>query len=107
VTANVAKPRLYAVVLGGFSVVRVMIAAVGLVGGYRMPCSAIARDVGCGPPSAPGPATSCGWCWRHAVLTLAAGLTAGVWLAFAASRYLSTVLYGVAPHDVASFVALR
>jgi ABC-type antimicrobial peptide transport system permease subunit len=43
---------------------------------------------------------------RQAVMILAAGLTAGVCLAFAASRYLSTVLYGVTTHDLASFVAV-
>jgi putative ABC transport system permease protein len=105
VTANVAKPRLYAVVLGGFSVFAVVIAAVGLFGGLSYAVAQRSREIGVRTALGARPGDIVRLVLRQSVLTLAAGLTAGVWLAFAASRYLSTVLYGVTPHDLASFVA--
>ena len=43
---------------------------------------------------------------RHVVLVAAAGIACGLWTAYALSRLLGTVLYGVNPHDLASFAAV-
>jgi len=106
VTANIAKPRLYAVVLGGFSVFAVVIAAVGLFGGLSYAVAQRSREIGVRTALGARPGDIIRLVLRQAVVILAAGLMAGVWLAFAASRSLSAVLYGVTPHDLASFVAV-
>src|SRR5947208_117592 len=43
---------------------------------------------------------------RHVMLVAAAGIACGLWTAYALSRLLGTVLYGVNPHDLASFAAV-
>jgi ABC-type antimicrobial peptide transport system permease subunit len=106
VTANIAKPRLYALVLGGFSVFAVLIAAVGLFGGLSYAVAQRSREIGVRTALGARPGDIMQLVLRQAVVILAAGLTAGVWLAFAASQYLSTVLYGVTAHDVVSFVGV-
>jgi predicted permease len=106
VAANVARPRLYAVVLSGFSVFAMVIAAVGLFGGLSYAVAQRSREIGVRTALGARPGDIIRLVLRQAVYVLAAGLIAGVWLAFAASRYLSTVLYGITPHDLASFVAV-
>jgi ABC-type antimicrobial peptide transport system permease subunit len=43
---------------------------------------------------------------RQVAVIWAGGIAAGLWVAFAVSRSLTTVLYGVNPHDFATFIAV-
>jgi len=65
------------------------------------------------PAAVPPPAGWIPWAGlmqdiRHGarVLRRRLGITLGLWTAYALSRLLGTVLYGVNPHDLASFAAV-
>ncbi|MGB2714688.1 MAG: ABC transporter permease [Vicinamibacterales bacterium] len=103
--STLARPRLYAVLLGGFAACAIVIAAVGLVGVLSYSVSQRARELAI--RSALG-ATRRGLLLlilrQGLAVTLSglvAGLLASVWL----TALLSTQLYGVQPHDPLSFFA--
>jgi hypothetical protein len=106
VMTTLAKPRLYAVVLVGFGAFALAIAGVGLFGVLSYSVAQRAREIGVRTALGARPADIVALVLRQVALIAVAGIGAGVWLAFAASRYLTTVLYGVNPHDRASFIAV-
>ena len=101
-----AKPRLYAVVLAGFASFAVTIAAVGLFGVLSHNVAQRAREIGVRTALGARPSDVVRLVLRHVVLVAAAGIACGLWTAYALSRLLGTVLYGVNPHDLASFAAV-
>jgi putative ABC transport system permease protein len=106
VMANLAKPRLYAIVLAGFSVFALVIAGVGLFGVLSYSVAQRSREIGVRTALGAQPADVVRLVLGQFAAILVGGLVAGVWLAFAATRSLTAVLYGVNPHDLASFVAV-
>jgi putative ABC transport system permease protein len=105
VLSTLARPRLYAVVLGGFAAFALIIAVVGLVGVLSYSVAQRARELAI--RSALGAR-------QHDLLLLilrqglgvtmvglAGGLVASVWL----TGLVSTQLYGVQPHDLVTFVS--
>jgi putative ABC transport system permease protein len=103
---NLAKPRLYAVVLAGFSGFALVIAGVGLFGVLSYSVAQRTREIGVRTALGAQPADVIRLVLRQVAAILVGGVAVGVWVAFAASRSLTTVLYGVGPHDIASFVAV-
>ena len=101
-----AKPRLYAVVLAGFASFAVTIAAVGLFGVLSHNVAQRAREIGVRTALGARPSDVVRLVLRHVMLVAAAGIACGLWTAYALSRLLGTVLYGVNPHDLASFAAV-
>ena len=106
VMTTLAKPRLYAVVLAGFGAFALAIAGVGLFGVLSYSVAQRTREIGVRTALGARPADIVGLVLRQAAVVAACGIAGGVWLAFAASRALTTVLYGVNPHDGVSFVAV-
>jgi predicted permease len=106
VMTALAKPRLYAVVLVGFGVFALTIAGVGLFGVLSYSVAQRAREIGVRTALGAQPADIVTLVLGQVALIAVAGIGLGVWVAFAASRLLTTVLYGVNPHDMASFVAV-
>lgn len=107
VVANkLSRPRLYAVLLGIFATVAVVLAAVGL---YGVMAYSVARRTGeIGVRVALGAD-------RRQVMTLvlrqslrltAAGMTIGLAGAAAVTRYLEALLFGLTPLDPSTFVAV-
>jgi ABC-type lipoprotein release transport system permease subunit len=43
---------------------------------------------------------------RQVAVIAAIGIGAGLWLSYAAGRWMMTLLYGVAPHDAATFAGV-
>ena len=106
VMTTLAKPRLYAVVLIGFGAFALVIAGVGMFGVLSYSVAQRAREIGVrtalGARQIDIVALVLGQTARMAV----AGIAAGVCAAFVAARMLTTVLYGVNPHDAATFIAV-
>jgi putative ABC transport system permease protein len=103
VMTSLAKPRTYAVVMAGFGVSALIIAAVGLFGVLSYSVARRSREIGV--RTALG-ATS----WnivtlvlRQAVAITAGGVAIGVWSSFAVMQYLGRFLYGVTAHDTTIF----
>jgi predicted permease len=106
VMSSLAKPRLYALLLGAFGTFAVFIAGVGLFGVLAYSVAQRQREIGV--------RTALGARTRDIVILVlwqaagvaVAGLSAGLTASFALSGLLSTFLYGVAPRDAVSFAAV-
>jgi putative ABC transport system permease protein len=104
VATALAKPRIYAVLLGAFAAVAVIIAGVGL---FAVLCYNVAqrsREIGVRTAIGATPRQIAALILRQALVMAGAGLAAGLALALAVVRFLSTFLYGVTAYDAASFV---
>jgi putative ABC transport system permease protein len=106
VMTSLAKPRLYAVVLGGFSVFAVVIAAIGLFGVLSFSVAQRVREIGVRTALGARPRDIVMLVARQASIVAAAGTLAGLGLSAAFVRVLSTFLYGVEPYDVATFAGV-
>lgn len=100
---SLSRPRLYAIVLAGFAAFALMIAAVGLFGVLSYSVAQRSRELGVRAALGAGPAQLVGLVLREGLAICAVGLLIGMPLALAASRWVSTFLYGVAPHDALTF----
>ena len=106
ISAALARPRLYAVLLGTFASLALLLAAVGLYGliayavsrrtheiGIRMALGAQPRDV------------LRSTLWQGAILALA-GLVLGTMGAIALTRFVASLLYGVSASDPAIYTGV-
>jgi len=101
--ANLARPRLYAVALGGFSVFALVIAAAGLFGVLSYSVAQRTREIGIRTALGAGPRQIVRLVLSQAAAIAAGGLAAGLWLSALAAKLVSRLLYGVTPTDPASF----
>jgi predicted permease len=106
VSASLAKPRLYAVLLGTFAAFALAIAGVGLFGVLSYTVAQRAREIGVRSALGAQVRDIVVLVLRQsmtiAAAGLAVGLTASLWLTSALQRYL----FGVTPRDGASFAAV-
>ena len=104
IMSSLARPRLYAVVLGTLAVLSLVVTGVGLFGvlsyatarrqpeiGVRAALGATARDIAA-------------LVLRQAFGIVGVGIALGVTAALVGATWLSAVLYGIAPRDGLSFV---
>lgn len=109
VMTALAKPRLYAVVLAGFACFAVAIAAVGVFGVLSYSVAQRAREIGVRTALGARPSDIARLVLRQVAIVAAAGIGVGLWAAFALStlstksRVMTSVMFGVDPHDVWSF----
>jgi predicted permease len=106
VLTSLAKPRLYAVVLVGFAAFALLIAGVGLFGVLSYSVAQRTREIGVRTALGARARDIIWLVLRQAAIIAVLGIVVGLWTSFAASRYLSTFLYGVDPHDAVSFGAV-
>src|SRR5262249_21419998 len=106
VMSTLAKPRLYAVVVAGFSLFALTIAGVGLFGVLSYCVAQRAREIGVRTALGARTADIVGLVLRQVAAMAAAGITIGLAASYAASRSLATMLYGVGPHDALTFVGV-
>jgi putative ABC transport system permease protein len=104
VTTNLAKPRLYAVVLAGFAAFALAIAGVGVFGVLSYGVAQRSRELGVRSALGARPADIVTLVLGQVAAIAVCGLGLGLVLAFVLSRSLTAVLYGVHPHDRASFL---
>ena len=106
VWTSLARPRLYAVLLGGFAAFALAVAGVGLFGVLSYSVSLRAREIGVRTSLGATPWSIIGLVVRQASVVTAAGLIVGLGAAAMLARSLSSLLYGVAPSDPITFVAV-
>jgi putative ABC transport system permease protein len=106
VSASLARPRLYAVLLGTFAAFALAIAGVGLFGVLSYTVAQRAREIGVRSALGAQVRDIVGLVLKQslaiAAVGVAAGLGASLWLTQALQRYL----YGVTPHDAITFGAV-
>jgi putative ABC transport system permease protein len=106
VSNSIAAPRFYAAALGTFAGVALVLAAIGIYGLLAYSVAQRTREIGVrvalGAPRAGILALVLG---QGAVLA-GFGVAAGLAGAFASTRYLSSLLFGITPLDPATFAAV-
>lgn len=103
---SLARPRLYAVLLGGFAVFALLISGIGLFGGLSYGVAQRTREIGVRSALGATPLEIVLLVARQGGAIVAAGLTAGFVTAYFAVRLLGKFLFGVTPYDAASFAGV-
>jgi len=106
VATSLAKPRLYAILLGGFAIAALAIAAVGLFGVLSYAVAQRAREIGVRTALGAQVGDIVALVLRQAMAISVAGIAIGLWAAFALSRYMSSFLYGVGRADAISYLVV-
>ena len=103
---SVSPRRLNAVLLSSFGALALVIAAVGIAGVLAFSVSARTTEIGIRMSLGAGPLRVQRMILREGGLLLALGLALGVAGAWFGVRLLRGLLYGVEPHDPATFVGV-
>jgi putative ABC transport system permease protein len=106
IAATLSRPRLYATVVSTFGAAALGIAAVGLFGVLSYVVAQRRREMALRAALGARPSDVFGLVLRQGLVMTIAGVAIGTAAAFAAGRYLGSLLYGVAPHDAASFATV-
>jgi ABC-type antimicrobial peptide transport system permease subunit len=101
---SLARPRLYSVLIGGFSLFAVLIAAIGLFGGLMYGVAQRRREIGIRTALGATPCDIVGLVVRQGAVMSLAGLLIGLVIAVSTGRYLTGFLFGVKAADPATFV---
>ncbi len=99
-----ARPRLYALLLGSFAAFALLIAAVGLFGMLSYAVSQRSRELAIRAALGARPGDLLRLVLRQGLSVSCAGLAIGMLASVWVMRLLSTQLYGVTPHDTTTFV---
>jgi putative ABC transport system permease protein len=100
---SAARPRTYAVLLGGFAVFALLIAGVGLFGVLSYSVTQRSRELAVRSALGASRTAVIGVALKQISVALIVGLLTGIALAAAFANRLSPFLYGVAPTDWISF----
>jgi predicted permease len=106
VMTDLAKPRLYAVVLAGFGGFALAIAAAGLFGVLSYGVAQRSREIGVRTALGAARGDIVALVARQALAITGGGLAVGLATAFVLSQSVAKLLYGVKDHDVVTFVAV-
>jgi putative ABC transport system permease protein len=103
---SLVRPRLSAVLLSGFALFAVAIAAVGLFGVLSYSVAQRTREIGVRMALGARPRDIVRLVLRQGLVMTLGGVAAGLASSFVLVGSLSAFLYGVTAYDVASFVAV-
>jgi putative ABC transport system permease protein len=103
---SLARPRTYAVLIGGFALFAVAIAAVGLFGVMSYLAAQRTREIGIRTALGARPHHILRLVTTEALTILVGGLTIGLGAAFVLARSLTPLLYQVSAYDIPSFAAV-
>jgi predicted permease len=104
ISASLSRPRLYTLLLGGFSGFALLVAGVGLFAVLSHGVAARRRELGVRLALGATPRGLLALVLRDGLTLTVAGLVFGVGVAAMASRYLDALLFGVSASDPASYV---
>ncbi len=96
---TVAQPRFYAAMLGAFAVVALVLAAVGVYGVMSYAVSHRAHEIGIRMALGAPRGNVIGLVAAQGMAFTTAGIAAGLTGAFALTRYLESMLFGLSPLD--------
>jgi putative ABC transport system permease protein len=106
VGTSLAKPRLYATLLGSFAVAALAIVGIGLFGILSYSVAQRSREIGVRTAVGADVQDIIALVLTDALVIGLAGVTLGMSVAYALTRYLGTFLYGVGRTDAVSYVVV-
>jgi putative ABC transport system permease protein len=101
-----ASERFYLVLLAAFATIAVVLAAVGIYGVMNYTVSRRTHEIGIRIALGAEPASVLGVIAREGLSLAMMGAGAGLIVAFALTRLMRSILYGVTPTDVFTFVGV-
>jgi putative ABC transport system permease protein len=104
VTQNIARPRLSVLLLGGFSAIALLLAAIGIYGVMAYTVAQRTREIGVRMALGADPHKVKQLVVRQGMQPALIGVVVGLIAAFAASRLIASLLYGVSAIDPVTFV---
>jgi putative ABC transport system permease protein len=106
IAASIATPRSSATLVGGFSILALFLAAIGLYGVLAYSVTRRTREIGIRIALGSPRAKICGLVVRQGMIMVALGIMAGVIISFACGPLVRHFVYGVTPHDPAMIVGV-
>ena len=103
---NIARPRLYAVLLGAFGFSGLTLALIGIYGVMAYTVTQRTREIGIRMSLGAAHGDVLGLVMRQSLMLTAIGVSARSDWRRVASRYVESLLFGVTPLDVATFTAV-
>jgi predicted permease len=103
---SIARPRLYAILLGGFAMFALVVAAVGLFGVLSYGVAQRSRELAVRTALGARPVDIVRLVLGHTLAVTAAGLAAGLLGSLVLTRALGSLLYGITPHDGITYGAV-
>jgi hypothetical protein len=101
-----ARPRLYAIVLGGFAAFSMTVAGVGLFGVLSYVVTQRSRELALRKALGAQQIDIIGQVLRQGIAVASFGLGAGLLGSMASARLIAAMLYGVTPHDSITFLTV-
>ena len=99
VLTTIARPRLYAILLGGFAIIALVVAAVGLFAVLSYAVAQRSRELAVRTALGARPIDIIRLVLGHTLAVTCVGLVAGLLGSLALARSIGTLLYGITPHD--------
>jgi predicted permease len=106
VMRGLARPRLYAILLGSFAVLALLIAAVGLFGVLSYVVAQRSREFALRTALGARPLDILRLVLQQGIAATGTGIAAGLVVAVALTRSIAALLYGVTPYDGLTFVTV-
>ncbi|TAK13345.1 MAG: FtsX-like permease family protein, partial [Acidobacteria bacterium] len=103
---SLARPRLYAVLFGGFAVIAALIALVGLFGGLSYSVTQRTREISVRTALGATPATIVWLVVSEGAVLTAAGVAAGIAAAAVGARALGQYLFGITTRDPLTYAVV-
>jgi ABC-type antimicrobial peptide transport system permease subunit len=106
VAASIATQRLSATLIGGFSILALFLAAIGLYGVLAYSVTQRTREIGIRIALGSPRARIFGLIVRRALVMVGLGILVGVALALGCGPLVQHFVYGVAPHDPKTIIGV-
>jgi putative ABC transport system permease protein len=106
IMTGLARPRLYALLIGGFAVLALSVAVVGLFGVVSYSVAQRGRELAVRSALGATRRDIMRLVFRQGAVVTVAGVAAGLLLAAALTRSVGALLFGVTPYDPATFITV-